>query len=163
MKAFLLNQSSFLFCVLFQLFSGVALITSSIYHSCVVTQKEFSRKVEMSSVESFYLNKLINKSFSFELEQFFILCFVSAVQGVPLITSSIYHHCVTRRKEFSRRIEMRKVESFYWNKLSNKSFSLESGQFFDLCFVSAVQGGCTDNIQYIPFLCSKTKGIFQES
>ena len=35
---------------------------------------------------------------------------------------------------------MSKVESFYWNKLRNKSFSFESGQFFDLCFVSVVQG-----------------------
>ena len=48
---------------------------------------------------------------------------------------------------------MRKVESFYWNKLSNKSFSFESEQIFYLCFVSAVQGGCINNIQYIPFLC----------
>ena len=58
---------------------------------------------------------------------------------------------------------MSKVESFYWNKLSNKSFSFESEQFFDLCFVLAVQGGCTDNIVYIPLLCCKTKGILQES
>ena len=58
---------------------------------------------------------------------------------------------------------MSKVESFYWNKLSTESFSFESEQFFDLCFVSAVQGGCTDNIKYIPLLCCKTKGIFQES
>ena len=36
---------------------------------------------------------------------------------------------------------MSKVESFYWNKLSNKNFSFESEQFFDLCFVQAVQGG----------------------
>ena len=58
---------------------------------------------------------------------------------------------------------MSKVESFYWNKLSNKSFSFELEQFFHLCFVLAVQGDCTDNIQYIPLLCCKTKGIFQES
>ena len=44
---------------------------------------------------------------------------------------------------------MSKVESFYWNKLSSKSFSFESEQFFYLCFVLAIQGGCTDNIQYI--------------
>ena len=59
---------------------------------------------------------------------------------------------------------MSKVESFYWNKLCNKSFSFESEQFFDLCFVSAVQG-----VALITFyLCktllySKTKGIFQEN
>ena len=58
---------------------------------------------------------------------------------------------------------MSEVESFYGNKLSSKSFCFESEQFFDLCFVLAVQGGCTDNIQYIPLLCCKTKGIFEES
>ena len=36
---------------------------------------------------------------------------------------------------------MREVESFYWNKLSSKSFCFESEQFFDLCFVLAVHGG----------------------
>ena len=56
---------------------------------------------------------------------------------------------VVRQKEFSRKVGMNKVESFYWNKLSSKSFSFESEQFFDLCFVLVVQGGCTDNIQYI--------------
>ena len=108
---------------------GAALIASSIYHCSVVRQKEFSRIFEMSKVETFYWNKLSNKSFSFELEQFFDLRFVLAVQGAALIISSIYHWCVIRQKEFSR-----KVESFYWNKLSSKSFSFESEQFFDLCF-----------------------------
>ena len=58
---------------------------------------------------------------------------------------------------------MSKVKYFYWNKLSNKRFSFELEQIFDWCFVLAVQGSCTDNIQYIPLLCWKTKGIFQES
>ena len=58
---------------------------------------------------------------------------------------------------------MSKVESFYWKKLSSKSFSFESDQFFDFCFVLAVHEGSTDNIQYIPLLCCKTKGMFQES
>ena len=58
---------------------------------------------------------------------------------------------------------MSKDESFYWNTLSNKSFSSELEQFFHLCFVLAFQGDSTDNIQYIPLLCCKTKGIFQES
>ena len=62
---------------------------------------------------------------------------------------------------------MSKVESFYWTKLSNKSFSLKMERFVDLCFVLAVWGGggggCTENIQYILLLCYKTKGIFQES
>ena len=57
---------------------------------------------------------------------------------------------------------MSKVESFHWNKLISKSFSFELGQSFDLHFVLAVQEGCTDNIKYIPLLCYKTKGIFQE-
>ena len=58
---------------------------------------------------------------------------------------------------------MSKVESLNWNKLSSKSFSFGSEQFFDLCFILAVQWGCTYNIQYIPLLCCKRKGIFQES
>ena len=36
---------------------------------------------------------------------------------------------------------MSKVESFYRNKLSSKSFSFESEQFFYLCLVLAVWGG----------------------
>ena len=119
----------------------------------------------MSKGESFYWKKLSNKSLSFELEQFFYLCFVlhGAVQGLALITCSIYHCCVVRQKEFSRKVEMSKVESFCFKKLSSKSFSFELEQLFDLCFVLAVQGGCTDNIQYISLLCCQTKGIFQES
>ena len=58
---------------------------------------------------------------------------------------------------------MGKVESLNWNKLSSKSFSFESELFLYLCFVLAVQGGCTDNIQYIPLLCCKTKGFFEKS
>ena len=58
---------------------------------------------------------------------------------------------------------MRKVESFYCNKLSSKSFSFELEEFFYLCFILAVQGDCTYNIQYIPLLCCERKGIFQES
>ena len=62
---------------------------------------------------------------------------------------------------------MSKVESFYWNKLSSKSCSFESEQFFDFCFVLVVQGGggggCTDDIQYLRLLCYQAKGIFQES
>ena len=68
----------------------------------------------MSKVESFYWNKRSSKSCSFELEQFFYLCFVLVVQGggggAP-ITSSIYDYCVVRQKEFSRKAGMSKVES----------------------------------------------------
>ena len=104
---------------------GAALITSSIYYYCFVREKEFSRKVEMSKFESFYCNKLSRKSFSFESEEFFDLCFVLAVHGAALITSSVYHYCVVRQNEFSRKVEMSKVESFLWNKITNKSFSFE--------------------------------------
>ena len=117
----------------------------------------------MNKVESLSWNTLSNKSSSFEMEQFFYFCFVLTVQGVELITSTIYHCCVVRQKEFSRKVEMNKVESFYWNTLSNKSSFFEMEQFFYVCFVLAVQGCCTDNIQYIPLLYCKTKRIFQKS
>ena len=55
--------------------------------------------------------------------------------GAALITSSIYNYCVVREKEFSRKVGMGKVESFYWNKLSSKSCSFELEQFFAFCFV----------------------------
>ena len=58
---------------------------------------------------------------------------------------------------------MSKVESFYLNKLSSKSCSFELKQFFLFVFCFSCSGGCTGNIQYIPLLCCKTKGIFQES
>ena len=112
----------------------------NIYHCCVVRHKEFSRKVEISEVESFYWNTLSNKSFSFELEQFFDLCFFGCSWGAALITFSMYHYTVITQKEFSREVEMSKVASFYWNTLSNKSPSFESAQPFYLCFVLAVQG-----------------------
>ena len=93
---------------------------------CVVIQKEFSRKVGMSKVESFYWNKLSSKSCCFDFEQIFDLCFVLVVQGATLITSSIYDYCVVIQKEFSRKVGMNNVESFYWNKLSSESCFIES-------------------------------------
>ena len=80
-----------------------------------------------------------------------------------MVTSSINHCCVIRQKKISSKVEMSKVESFYCNKLCSKNCSFESEQFFDLCFVLVVQGGFTDNIQYIQLLCCKTKEIIQES
>ena len=81
----------------------------------------------MSKVESFYWNKLSSKSCSFESEQFFDLCFVLVVQGGGSTDNmSIYDYCVVRQKELSRKVEMSKVEFFYWNKLSNESLSVES-------------------------------------
>ena len=156
-----MNQSCFFICF-FNCLGAAALIASSIYHCSFVRQKQFSRKVEMSKVESFCWNKLSSKSFSFESEQLFYL-FFSCLGAAALIASSIYHSSFVRKKQFSRKVEMSKVESFYWNKLSSKSCSFELEQFFDLCFVLVVQGDCIDNIQYIQLLCCKTKGIFQES
>ena len=57
---------------------------------------------------------------------------------------------------------MSKVESFYWNKLSNKSFSLNQGSF-SFVFYFSTSEGCTDNIYYTPFLYDKTKGISPEN
>ena len=88
----------------------------------------------MSEVESFYWNKHRSKSFFFEFEQFPICVLFWLFKRAALITSSIYHCCVVRQKEFSRKIEMSKVESFYWNKLSSESFSSESEQFFCVLF-----------------------------
>ena len=82
----------------------------------------------MSKVESFYWNKLSSKSCSFESEQFFLFVFCfSCSGGAALLTSTIYDYCVVRRREFSRKVGMRKVESFYFSKLSSKicSFELE--------------------------------------
>ena len=117
----------------------------------------------MSKVESFTgINSAI-KAILLNLSSFLICVLFELFRGVALITFSIYHCCVVRQKEFSRKVEMSKVESFYWNKLSDKNFSFESEQLCDLCFVLAVQGCCTDNIQHIPLVCCKTNGFFQES
>ena len=134
------SEQFFYFCFILAV-QRVALITPTIYHCCVVRQKEFSRKIEMSKVESFYWNTLSNKSFSFELEQFFYLFFLGCSWGAALITSSIYHYCVITQKEFSKEVEMSKVESFYWNTLSNKSSSFESAQFFLFVFCFSCLGG----------------------
>ena len=92
----------------------------------------------MSKVELF---TGINSSLKAVLLNLSIFLFVScfSCSGLAaLITPSIYHYCVIRQKEFFRKVEMSKVESFYWNKHSNKSFSLKMEQFVDLCFVLAV-------------------------
>ena len=56
---------------------------------------------------------------------------------------------------------MSKVESFYWNKLSNESFCFESEQLL-ICVFLAVQEGCIDSIWHKLLPYSKTEGIFQE-
>ena len=124
-KSFFIEPEQFFDLCFVLAVQGAALIISSIYYWCVKRQKEFSRKVEMRKVETFYWNKLSSKSFSFESEQFFDLRFVLVVQGAALITSSIYDYCVVKQKGFSRKVEMSKVESSYWNKLSSKSFVFE--------------------------------------
>ena len=158
-KSFSFNWSGFLICVLFYLLRWAALITSSIYNYCVLIQKEFSRKVGMNYVESFYWSKFSSKSFSFNWSGFLICVLFYLLRWAALITSSIYNYCVLIQKEFSRKVGMNYVESFYWNKLSSKNCSFESEQIFDLCFVLVVQVGCTDNIQYIQLLYSNTKRI----
>ena len=103
----------------------------------------------MSKVEPFYWNKLTSKSCSFESEQFFDSCFVLVVQGGCTDNIQYIRLLCCNTKGISRKVGINKVESFYWNKLSSKSCSFELKQFFDLCSVLVVQGGCTDNIQYI--------------
>ena len=129
-KSFSFNWSSLLICVLFYLFRWAALITSSIYNYCVVRQKELSRKVGMSKVESFYWSKLSSKNFSFNWSSLLICVLFYLFRWAALITSSIYDYCVIRQKEFCRKVGMSKVESFYWNKLRSKSCSFQSEQFF---------------------------------
>ena len=51
---------------------GVALITFSINHCCIVGEKEFSRKTEDSKIKSFSWNEFSSDKSCFELEQFFI-------------------------------------------------------------------------------------------
>ena len=140
-KSWSFESEQFFYLCFVLVVQGAALITSSIYDYCVVKQKEFSRKVGMSKVECFYWNKLSSKSWSFESEQFFDLCFVLVGQGAALITSSIYDYCVIRQKGFSRKVGMSKVESFYWNKLSSKSCSFELKHFFLFVFSFSCSGG----------------------
>ena len=83
----------------------------------------------MSKVESFYWNKLSNKSFSFESEQFFICAVFQLFRGVACITSSIYHCCVVRQKEVSRKFGMSKVESFSGIDSAITAFLLNKSSF----------------------------------
>ena len=79
----------------------------------------------MSKVEAFTgINSVVKASFP-NKNSLFICVLFWLLRGTPLITSSIYDYCVRKQKEFSRKVEMCKVETFYWNKLSSKSFSFE--------------------------------------
>ena len=57
---------------------------------------------------------------------------------------------------------MSKVESFYCNKLGNKSFSFESEQFFYLSFVSLPSGAFTLMQDESQHYGKNTKVIFLE-
>ena len=85
-KAFLFNQRNFLICVLFQLFRGVALITLSIHNCCAVRQKEFSRKVEMSKLESFTGIDSAVKVYLLNQSSFLICVLFQLFRGVAYIT-----------------------------------------------------------------------------
>ena len=69
----------------------------------------------MSKAKYFYWNRLRNKSFSFESEQF-LICVVLAVWGGggggALTTFSINHCYIIRQKEFSKETENSISESF---------------------------------------------------
>ena len=84
----------------------------------------------MSNVGSFYCNKLSNKSFSFELKQFFDLCFVLAVQVGCTDNISINYCCIVRQKEFSRKTADSKIKSFSWNQFSSDNSCLNQSRFF---------------------------------
>ena len=45
-----------------------------------------------------------------------------------------------RQKEFSRKVEMSKVESFQWNDISNDSSCFELEQFFTVLLFSYAGG-----------------------
>ena len=76
----------------------------------------------------------------FRIRAVFYCPSVFPIQGSSLKKTEYNHCCIVRQKELSIKVEMSKVESFYWNKLSKKNFSFKSEQFFYLCFASAVQG-----------------------
>ena len=57
---------------------------------------------------------------------------------------------------------MSEVESFYWNKLSNESLSVESEQFFDFCFVWLPSGAFTLTQDESQHYGKSTKVIFLE-
>ena len=57
---------------------------------------------------------------------------------------------------------MSKVESFYWNKLSKESLSIESEQYFDFCFVLLPSGPFTLMQDESQHYGKSTKVIFLE-
>ena len=115
---------------------GVALITFSINHYCKARQKEFSKKVEISKVESFSWNEFSSDSSCFESEQFLICVLFWQFRGggLTLMTVSINYCCIIRQKEFSRQTENSKSEFFSSSKFSSDSSCFESEQFFTFFF-----------------------------
>ena len=94
----------------------------------------------MSNVESFYWNKLSNKSCSFESEQFFICVLLQQFRGVALITFSIKHCCIVGQEEFSRKTEDSKIKYFLWNEFSSVNSCSELKQFLLAFFCFSLQG-----------------------
>ena len=93
----------------------------------------------MSKVESFHGMSSVVTALLLDQSSFsFVSCFSSL--GVALITFSINHHCIMRQKEFSRKVEMSKVESFQWNDVSNDSSCFELEQFFTVLLFSYAGG-----------------------
>ena len=58
---------------------------------------------------------------------------------------------------------MSKVEFFFGINSAVKAFHLNQSSFLICVLFWLFRGYRTDNIQYIPLQCCKTKGIFQES
>ena len=95
---------------------------------CIIRQKEFSRETEKSKSESFHGMNLAVIALVLN-QSSFLLCFCFSHSGGPLKKIGYKSCCMVRQKEFPRKVEMSKVQNFYWNRLSNKSFSLNQSSF----------------------------------
>ena len=90
----------------------VAVITFSIKHCCMIGLKEFSRKTEVSKIKYLSWNGFSSDNSCFEINEFFSLCLHFSHSEGSLKRQNIYYCCVVRQKEFSREVEMNKLESF---------------------------------------------------
>ena len=89
--------------------------TFKISHCCVIKQKEFPGTNKAVTVLDFQSSFLL------------VICF-SYSRGLYR-RLDISNNCVVRENEFSKKVEMSRIQYIYWNRLSNKSFSFESEQF----------------------------------
>ena len=119
MIAFVLNQSSFSLC-----------FCSSHSRGSLKKTEEFSRKVEMSKVESFTEINSAIKAFLLNWSSFSICVLFHQFRGAALITFSIKHCCIVGQKKLSRRTEDSKIKSFSWNEFTSGNSCFESKQFF---------------------------------